>query len=148
MADGAAADIGLAHRGHRNSRLNPAGDPDPLQRRLHGERIHHRGQHAHIIGRGAFNTFGRTGQAAENIPAADHHTDLGAALDRAFDIGRNAVHRVDVNPVRLGAHQRFTGHLQQYPAVFRRRCHESPILRPFLLAIRDAIVENFDGGRT
>ena len=36
--------------------------PDPLQRRLHRQGVHHGGQHAHIVGGGAVDALGGAGQ--------------------------------------------------------------------------------------
>ena len=47
-----AADVRLRHLLHGDSALHPGGNTGPLQAVLQGDRIHHRGQHADVIGRG------------------------------------------------------------------------------------------------
>ena len=73
---GAAADIGLADGRHRDRRLDAGVDADLLERVLHGERVHHRRQHAHIVGAGAVEALGRAGEAAEDVAAADDQAEL------------------------------------------------------------------------
>ena len=102
---GAAADIGLADRGHRDRRLHPGGHAALLQRRLHGERVHHGGQHAHVVGLGAFHAGGGAGDAAEDVAAADHDADLHAHADHVADIGGDGADGVVVEAVLAPAHQ-------------------------------------------
>ncbi len=119
MAHGAAADIGLAHRLHRDRRLHAGRDAEPLQRALHRQRVNHRRQHAHVVGRGALHADRRARQAAEDVAAADHQarsrrrargpSSISSAM-RATIVGIEAV-------VAL-AHQRLAGELQQDAAVF------------------------------
>ena len=50
VAFGAAADYRLAHLVHLDRRLDAGLDADLLERVLHRQRVHHRRQHAHIVG--------------------------------------------------------------------------------------------------
>ena len=109
----APADVGLGHRIHGQGALHPGLDADLLQRRLHGQGVHHRGQHAHVVGRGPVHVAGRLGQAAEDVPAADHQAHLDAALDRALDGGGHGVDRLHVDAIALIAHQDLARHLEQ-----------------------------------
>ncbi len=54
------------------------GQVHALQRRLHGQRVHHGRQHAHVIGGGAVDALGGARQTAKDIAAADDHADLRA----------------------------------------------------------------------
>ncbi len=111
MADGAAPDIGLADRHHGDSRLDPRRQAGPFESGLHRERVHDSRQHAHIVGRGAVDAFGRSGQPAEDVAPTDDQAHLGANVTRFLDIGRNALDGFDVDAEVLGAHQRLAGHL-------------------------------------
>ena len=53
-----------------------------IERILEGQRVHHGGEHAHVIGRRAVHPLGRTGEAAKNVAAADDDRDLGASPRR------------------------------------------------------------------
>ena len=57
--------------------------PDLLERILQRQRVHHRRQHAHIIGAGAVEALGGGGHAAEDVAAADDQAQLVALLLRA-----------------------------------------------------------------
>ena len=90
---------------------------------LQRQRVHHRGQHAHVVGGGAVDALGRAGQAAEDIAAAHHHADLGAGGLGLVHIAGDAVHDIDVDAEAVIAHQRLAGDFEQDPAVFRRWRH-------------------------
>ena len=72
----AAADIGLGDRRHRDRRQDAGVDADLLERVLQRQRVHHRRQHAHIIGAGPVEALGGAGQAAEDVAAADDEAEL------------------------------------------------------------------------
>jgi hypothetical protein len=114
VTDGAAADVGLAHRFHRDGRLHTRGDLHPLQHRLHRQRVHHGREHAHVVSGGALDAFRRASKAPEDVAAADNETHLRAAADGLRYIGAHPVDRLDVDAVVLRAHQGFAGELQKY----------------------------------
>jgi len=123
VPDGPAADIGLADIVHGDGRLDARFQAHPLQTRLQRQRIHHRGQHAHIVGGGTVDALGRTGKAAKDIAAAHHHADLGAGEVCLLHIAGDAVDDVDIDTEGTIAHQRLAGDFEQNPAVFRRCGH-------------------------
>ena len=47
-----------------------------FQRVLQGQRVDHRGEHAHVVGGDAVHVFRLHGHAAEKIAAADDDGDL------------------------------------------------------------------------
>ena len=104
---GAAADIGLADRGHRDRGLHPRGHAALLQRGLHGKRVHHGGQHSHVVGLSALHPSRGTGDAAEDVAAADHDADLHAHADHVADIGGDGTDGVVVEAILAAAHQGF-----------------------------------------
>ena len=57
-----------------------------LQPILQRQRVHDGGQHAHVVGGGAIHAHGGTGEATEDIAAADHDTDLGTGFDGFLDV--------------------------------------------------------------
>ena len=88
VAHGAAADVWLGHLVHADGRYHAGVDFQRLERGLHRQRVHHRGQHAHVIGSGAFHALGRALQAAEDVATADDHADLDAHLvERGGELG-------------------------------------------------------------
>ena len=91
---------------------------------LQRQRVHHRRQHAHIVGGGAVDALGGAGKAAEDIAAADHHADFAAGLVGFRHIAGDAVDHVDIDAELAFAHQRLAGDLEQDPAVFRRCGHK------------------------
>ena len=117
MAQRTAADIGLANRRHFDRRQDACVHADAFERVLHCQRIHHRRQHAHIVGAGAFHALRGGPHAPENISAADHQRQFNAEFFGFLHFGRNAFHRVIVDAVLTGAHQRFAADFQQDAAV-------------------------------
>ena len=60
--------------------ITRANTPERLERILHRERVHHRGQHAHLVGGDPVHAGPREPGAAEEVAAADHDRDLRAVL--------------------------------------------------------------------
>jgi len=50
MTDGPAADVAFGQLAHFNGRLDASDDADPLERVLKRERVHHGGEHTHVVG--------------------------------------------------------------------------------------------------
>src|SRR5438067_1758874 len=78
VADGAAADIGLAYRLHADRRQDARRYALALERTLHGKRIDDGGEHAHVVGGRALHALGGAGQPTEDVAAADDEANLGA----------------------------------------------------------------------
>ena len=107
MPHRAAADVGFGDLVHRDRGNHPRVDAQFLQRGLHRQRVHHGGQHPHIIGGGAFHPLSRSLQPAEDITAPDDHADFDAKIVNRFDLVRDALHGWRVQPEPLIAHQCF-----------------------------------------
>jgi hypothetical protein len=91
-----------------------------LDRVLHRQRVHHRGQHAHVVAGDAIHAGRGKAGAAEDVAAADDYTDLHAgALDLDDLVGQSA-DDLGVDAVVGLAHQCFTGELEQDAAVLQR----------------------------
>jgi hypothetical protein len=61
-----------------------AGTPMTFQPVLDGERIHHGGEHAHVVGGTAVHAAGRPGDAAEDVARADHQAN---SMPRSWNPG-------------------------------------------------------------
>ena len=78
----AAADVRLRHAVHANRRHEARFTLERFQRVLQRQAVDHRGQHAHVVGRGFLDAriAGDELGTAEDITAADHDGDLHAEL--------------------------------------------------------------------
>ena len=95
---------GFGHLRHGDGALHARGHAELFQRILQRQRIDDRGQHAHVIARGALDAALAAGQSAKNIAAADDHHHLHAQLPHFADLLRHAMNRFGANPhARLAA---------------------------------------------
>ena len=95
--------VRLRDLGHLDRRLHPRGDVDLLQRVLQRQRVHDRGEHAHVVGAVAVDA-GRL-PAAPDVAAAHHDRGLDAEVDDLGELPgeqRGGV-GVDAVPVSAGA---------------------------------------------
>ena len=120
VADCLPADVGLGHLLHADGALDPGGNPGPLQAVLEGDRIHHRGEHAHVVGRGPVHAGGRALEAAEDVAAAHHDRQFGARGHHGGHITGDRLDDRRVNAVALISHQRFAAELEQDTPVAHR----------------------------
>ena len=120
MADRSAADIGFCNLLHINRRLNAGSDTVLFHGILECQRVHHRGQHAHVVSRYPIHAFGRTGQAAPDIAAADDDGDLNIELIDFDDLFGNRFYRFRVDAVALFAGQCFAAQFQYDTIIFFR----------------------------
>ena len=92
VPDRAPRDVRLGDLTHRDRRLHPGLDALLLQEVLEREAVHHRPQHAHVVGAAAVHpALGELG-AAKVVAAADDHGHLHA---RTHDVGGLPGDRVD-----------------------------------------------------
>src|SRR5882724_1767163 len=145
----APADIGLAHRRHRDRGLDPRMHAQLFERVLHGERVHDGREHAHIVGRRALHALHRPGDAAEDVAAADHQADLDAHAIDGLNVAGNARHGFLVEAELLRSHQRFAGDLQEDAAIMRLQRHDGALSQPIrhgrLLLCQAAVLPPGDG---
>ncbi|MPM98202.1 hypothetical protein SDC9_145386 [bioreactor metagenome] len=92
VALGAARNVGLGHLPHGDGRLDAGGHPFLLQEVLQGQRVHHRAEHAHVVGAVTVHTAALQLHTAEIVAAADHDRDLGT---RGHEVSDLAGHRAD-----------------------------------------------------
>ena len=107
MAFRPAADYRLAYLVHLDRRLHSGFDAQLLQSILHRQRVHHRRQHAHIIGLGPVHALGRTGHPAKDIAAADDKANLQTGFFRRLHLARQFGDEVGIDAILLIAHQHF-----------------------------------------
>ena len=62
-----------------------------FERILQRERVHDRGEHAHVVARDAVHAGAREAGAAEEVAAADDDGDLDAELADRADFDRQAL---------------------------------------------------------
>ena len=103
-------DVRLGDLGHRDGGLDAGLRARLLQEVLQGEGVHHRAEHAHVVGASAVHAALAELGAAEEVAAADDDRDLdpsvAAAISRAIwlhDVGVDA---------ELAAAEGLTGQLQ------------------------------------
>src|SRR5699024_4727985 len=78
----------------------------------HGQAVHHRAEHAHVVGTGAVQAvLGQFG-AAEEVASADHHCHFDAVVGGRGDLGGDLGHHVRVQAHRSAAED-LTGEFQQ-----------------------------------
>ena len=111
---GAAADVGLAHRRHRDRRLHPGRDAGLLlDHALHRQRVDDRAEHAHVVGGRALHPGRGQRAAAEDVAAADHQAELDAQrVDGGAIVGELAQDPAVVAVLAV-AQQRLARHLEQ-----------------------------------
>ena len=84
-----------------------------LERVLQRQRVDHRRQHAHVIGRRAIHAARARGQAAEDVAAADDDAGLDAQLLDFGDVLGDLRRHGGIDAVGLLAHQGFAGEFQE-----------------------------------
>src|SRR5690606_6533379 len=117
VADGAAADEVLADLVDLERAHHPGVGAELLQRVLHGQGVHHRGQHAHVVAGDPVHAGGLQAGAAEDVAAADDHAHLHARLVDLEDLAGDAVDDLRVDAVVELAHQGLAAQFQEDAAV-------------------------------
>src|SRR5690606_436803 len=84
---------------------------------LQGQSVDDRGQHTHIIRRGAVHSLGAGPGAPPNIPAAYDDGDFHAQLVNPLDLPRDHLYNFQVHAEAGLARQRLTAQLEHNPAV-------------------------------
>ena len=106
-------DIRFGHLMHGDGRLHAGLQSNLFQRILQGQTVHDRCQHAHVVGRSAFHPEGSCLDAAKNIAATHHDSDLHALVVDGFDLIGHVRKHVRANAEILLAHQGFAAEFQQ-----------------------------------
>ena len=113
MAHGPAADIGLADSADWQGRHHAGRNVKLFKGILHGQRVHHRCQHAHVVSGRTLHPRGRAGHAAEDVPTTDDKTGFNTGVDDVPHLAGDGGNHFRINPVRPLAHQGLTRNLQK-----------------------------------
>ena len=93
--------------------MHPGLNADFLKRGLHGQGVHDRGQHAHIVGSGPFHVARSLAQPPEDVAAADDEADLHTFAGHVgYGLGHRG-HGLLVDSIALVPHQDLSRDLQQ-----------------------------------
>ena len=122
MPDGAGADVGLGNGPHLDGCLHPDGDALLLAHVRHGQAVHHRGQHAHVVGPGALHGAAAVFGAPPEVSAADYQAHLNTQIQALLDDVAHAADHLEIQSGVLISRQSFAADLQQDPLV-NRLCH-------------------------
>src|SRR6202042_2899263 len=109
----ATADVVLAHLVDANGGHDPGLYAEPLERILHGERVHDGREHAHVVGGHPIHAGACQACAAKDVAAADDHGDLHRHQHDVLQFTGDALDDRRVDAVIPVAHQGFTGQLHQ-----------------------------------
>jgi hypothetical protein len=112
VADGAPADVRLGDLLHRDRRLHPGGQVELLQRVLDRERVQHRRDHAHVVGRRPVHADRHALEAPEDVPGAHDDRDVDAAVVGLLHLAGDPGDAHGVDAVGLVPHQRHARELQ------------------------------------
>ena len=88
----------------RNARL--------CQRVLERHRIHHGGEHAHVVTGRTVHAVRTQSNAAENIAAAHYDAHLHPNIENRLDLANHVVQRIAVDTELVVPHEGFSGKLQ------------------------------------
>src|SRR6185437_3509569 len=123
VADRAAADEILGHVVDLD-RAHHAGIAAALLDRVgHRQRVHHGGQHAHVVAGDPVHAGRGEALATEDVAAADHHAHFHAGLAYLDDLLGQPADHLRVDAVVGLAHQRLAGELEQDAAVLGLVAH-------------------------
>ena len=86
---------------------------------LHGEAIHYGAEHAHGVALGAVHTASRSRNAANEVAAANHESNLHALLDDGSNFRRHVRKDDVVDAVALFACEGFATELEKNTLEFR-----------------------------
>ena len=111
VAHGPPADVRLGDARHLDRRLHPGRLAEALEGVLQGEGVHHRAEHADVVGLGGVHALHRARAAAPEVAAADHHGDVDVEVLAQVDDRRVRSRRAwrpsmpDARPGRRAPHR-------------------------------------------
>ena len=111
VTDGAQRHERLGDLRHRDRRLHPRGHVDLLQGILQRQRVHDRGEHAHVVGAVAVDA--RRLPAAPDVAAAHDDRGLDAEVDDLGQLTRDQRGRVVGDAGAGGRRERLAGELSR-----------------------------------
>ena len=116
----AATDIWLSHLRHLDRGHRAGGYPDSFEGILQGQRVDHRGQHAHVVAGGTVEPQLACGHAAEDVASADDERDLHAHLVHPLHLPGDGLDDREIDAVIAGATKCLAAQLEQDAVVLWR----------------------------
>ena len=118
-----AADVRLGHAVGADGRHQPGVAAQRLQGVLQGQAVDHRGQHAHVMGRGLVDARVAGGELrpAEDVAAADDDGDLHPVLGGVVRLPGDVQHGVHGDAALARMHESLAGNLQHHAPLGSRR---------------------------
>ena len=112
--------------------------PSCSRKVLECQAVHDRAEHAHVVRASAVHAALLQLSAAEEVAAADHHRDFGAAASDLGDLAGDIFHHIRVN-ADVAAAEHFTPELEHYSlesstSAFRR-CDTFRLQNPSVLSV-------------
>ncbi len=105
MTHGLATIVVVGDTDHGNGGHHQRGNIRALQGVTHGQRIHNRGQHTHMVAGHTIHAGRRERRAAKQVAATDNQTDLDADANQLADFQGHAVEHLGIDAEVLGPHQ-------------------------------------------
>ena len=113
MTQRLAADVGLGHLLDVQRRLHARFNAVVAAAVLQRHRVHHGGEHAHVVARGAVHAGRAERNAAEDVAAAHDDADFNAEVDDALDFLNHALQNAAIDAEGVFAHQGFAGKFEK-----------------------------------
>ena len=104
---------GFADGGHGKRRHHPGRHATGRERGIERQRVHHGGQHAHVIGADPVDAGRRDLGAPDKVAAADHDADLTAQRHHLADLVGDTAHRRRRDAEAFRTCQRLAGQFQE-----------------------------------
>jgi hypothetical protein len=101
----------------RDRRHHPGIEAGMLHRIGKRQRIHHRRQHAHVVGRGPVHPHRSAGDAAEDVAPADDDRKLHPRIHHLGEVAHHVLDGRTVDAEGVVAHQGLARELEQYAFV-------------------------------
>ena len=122
VAHGATADVRLGDARHLDRRLHAGRLAESFEGVLQGEGVHHRAEHADVVGLGRVHPGELALAAAPEVAAADDDGDVDVlVLAHVDDRASGEVERGAVETAARRAGERLAGGLEDDPAASARR---------------------------
>lgn len=116
----ASANVRFGNLRKRQSALHAGFNAGIAQSVLQGHGVHDRGQHTHVIARGAIHAGGAESHTAEDVTAAHNDAQFDAEIKHALDFLNDARKRCTIDTELIRPHQGFAGKLQKNALVLGR----------------------------
>jgi len=112
VANGPQPDIRLGHLVHHDRGLDARRHADALQGVLQRQAVHHRGDHAHVVGGGLLHAVLDAGIAAPQVARAAHQRHLDAQIVHGLDLAGDDRGLIGIDAEALRSGQRFTAQFE------------------------------------